>query len=274
MAATLSSSFGQIVLVPLKIVKSISWQLLTGLIFSVLLVACGGSSTGNSSTSSPSSGAGNGSTPGNTLTIYCNALKNRDYQTAYNQYSNEIKNQISEDYVARVASNVSNCSVSNVQQNGSSATGQITYTLANGGQPFTDNYTLMNEDGVWKISREASSGLVSTPTLQAFTSQTWKGQATSSSGDTFDMTLIIDTVTGDTFTGKLVTGVVDTPTYREDTIMNGKITGNRITFSTPTQVMSILDNYEATISNGQMTGSWTTQDQPPLTGTFTLQKAA
>lgn len=54
----------------------------------------------------------------------------------------------------------------------------------------------------------------------------------------------------------------------------GKISGNRITFSTPTQVMSILDNYQATISNGQMTGSWTTQDQPPLTGTFTLRKTA
>jgi hypothetical protein len=113
-----------------------------------------------------------------------------------------------------------------------------------------------------------------TPVPPTLSTGTWTGLAMSSSGDTFDMTLIIATINGDTFTGKLVTGVVNTPTYREDTIMNGKIAANRITFSTPTQVMSILDNYQATVSNGQMTGSWATQDQPPLTGKFTLHKTA
>jgi hypothetical protein len=110
-----------------------------------------------------------------------------------------------------------------------------------------------------------------TPISQAFTSGTWKGQATSDSGDTFDMMLQV-VVNRNTFTGAVTEGVVDTPTYREDTILNGKITGNSITFSTATQVEGILNNYKATVSNGQMNGSWATQDQPPLTGTFTLHK--
>jgi limonene-1,2-epoxide hydrolase len=96
------------------------------------------------------------STPTETLSTYCGALKNQDYQTAYDQLSSSQHNQQSE---AQFAANfngikVTECTVTNV--NDTAGTGTLTYTLSNGNttaQVVLD-YTLVKENNVWKINRE------------------------------------------------------------------------------------------------------------------------
>ncbi len=96
--------------------------------------------------------------PAITLTTYCHALKNKDYQIAYDQLSNSLRSQVSESTYEtnesqgdRSVGGISNCTVSNVNESNSSATGTITF-LAGNGQTGVDHYTLTNESGIWKIS--------------------------------------------------------------------------------------------------------------------------
>lgn len=96
--------------------------------------------------------------PAITLTTYCHALKNKNYQTAYDQLSNSLRSQLSEVVYEtnesqgdRSVGGISNCTVSNVNEGDSSATGTITF-LAGNGQTGIDHYTLTNESGIWKIS--------------------------------------------------------------------------------------------------------------------------
>jgi pSer/pThr/pTyr-binding forkhead associated (FHA) protein len=93
-----------------------------------------------------------------TLITYCSALKNQDYQTAYDQFSNLIKSQITEaDYESNESQGESNvggisrCTVSNMNENGTSATGAITFFAGNG-RSGVSHYTLTNEGGFWKIN--------------------------------------------------------------------------------------------------------------------------
>lgn len=96
------------------------------------------------------------STPTETLLTYCAALKNQDYQTAYDQLSSSQHNQQSE---AQFAANfnrikVTECTVTNV--NDTAGTGTLNYTLSNGNttaQVVLD-YTLVKENSVWKINSE------------------------------------------------------------------------------------------------------------------------
>ena len=96
------------------------------------------------------------STPTETLLTYCAALKNQDYQTAYDQLSSSQHNQQSE---AQFAANfnrikVTECTVTNV--NDTVGTGTLNYTLSNGNttaQVVLD-YTLVKENSVWKINSE------------------------------------------------------------------------------------------------------------------------
>jgi hypothetical protein len=97
------------------------------------------------------------STPTKTLQSYCDGLRNGDYQTAYNQLSNTIQGQVSESQfadsnrqAANAVSGISSCTVNNVNQTGSSATGQITFNTGTG-KSVTDNYNLINDNGAWKI---------------------------------------------------------------------------------------------------------------------------
>src|SRR5258706_2964772 len=67
--------------------------------------------------------AANASSPTKTLQAYCDAIKGRDYQTAYNQFSSNVQNQASESQFATLEDNsvkplggVSTCSVDNVIQ--------------------------------------------------------------------------------------------------------------------------------------------------------------
>ncbi len=93
------------------------------------------------------------STPTLTLNTYCTDLKAGDYQGAYNELSSAAQSQETE---AQFASNfgtnkVSNCTVNNV--NDTAGTGTISYTFANGVSLVAD-YTLVSENGTWKIKTE------------------------------------------------------------------------------------------------------------------------
>src|SRR5216684_3781489 len=93
------------------------------------------------------------STPILTLSTYCTDLKAGDYQGAYNELSSAAQSQETE---AQFASNfgttkITGCMVSNV--NDTAGTGTISYTFANGVSVVAD-YTLVNENGTWKINTE------------------------------------------------------------------------------------------------------------------------
>jgi hypothetical protein len=106
----------------------------------------------------------NSSTPTRTLQAYCDAIKSRDYQTAYSQLSSNVQNQVTEAQFASVEDGgiktlkgVNRCSVSNVSQSDTTATGTITYTFGNGTSgPLP--YALVKESNTWKISREGNGG--------------------------------------------------------------------------------------------------------------------
>lgn len=114
--------------------------------FVVLVSACGGSS----------------STPTQTLTDYCKALKNADYQAAFNQFSGGIKGITESQFAAlfKLYGQVTQCTPSNVKD--SAGTGSASITFANLGTIVYD-YTLVNENGSWKISSQSHH---STPTVE------------------------------------------------------------------------------------------------------------
>ncbi len=96
--------------------------------------------------------------PSVTLNTYCYALKNKDYHTAYDQFSSFIKNQVTETAYETNESQgessvggISKCTVSNVSESGTSASGTITFFAGNG-QSGDSHYMLTNESGFWKIS--------------------------------------------------------------------------------------------------------------------------
>ena len=96
--------------------------------------------------------------PAVTLNTYCYALTNKDYQIAYDQFSSFIKSQVAEpDYATNESQGessvggISKCTVSDVSESGTSATGTITFFAGNG-QSGASHYTLTNEGGFWKIS--------------------------------------------------------------------------------------------------------------------------
>jgi hypothetical protein len=104
----------------------------------------------------------NRSTPTKTLTDYCNDLKNKDYASAYNELSTSIKNQLTESQFASLEDNsvrplggVSSCSVENVNDDGSTGTGTISYNFGNG-RSGPIPYRLTNENGTWKITHEGN----------------------------------------------------------------------------------------------------------------------
>jgi len=93
------------------------------------------------------------STPTLTLATFCNSLKTRDYQTAYNELSSAAQSQETEaQFAANYSSgHLTDCMVSNV--NDTAGTGTISYTASNGVSVVAD-YTLVNENGTWKIKTE------------------------------------------------------------------------------------------------------------------------
>jgi hypothetical protein len=104
----------------------------------------------------------NRSTPTKTLQTFCSALKSSppDYQTAYNQYSTRQRARESEQTFASglqqlfsnpISGGLKDCTVSNVQQNGSNATGNVAFTFNNVSRTFVFNFSLIDESDGWKI---------------------------------------------------------------------------------------------------------------------------
>lgn len=104
----------------------------------------------------------NRSTPTKTLQTFCSALKSSppDYQTAYNQYSTRQRARESEQAFASglqqsfsnpILGGLKDCTVSNVQQNGSNATGNVTFTFNNVSRTLVFNFSLIDESDGWKI---------------------------------------------------------------------------------------------------------------------------
>lgn len=122
----------------------------------LLLAVAGGKSTPNTTSTQASS-----STPAQILSQYCNALKQIDYQTAYNQLSSGQHHQQTEAQFANHFNflRVTDCAVSNVDD--TAGTGTMSYTFSNGTQVVADE-KLIKENGVWKIDNEQ---VRSTPTL-------------------------------------------------------------------------------------------------------------
>ena len=104
----------------------------------------------------------NRSTPTRTLQNFCTALKASppDYQTAYNQFSARYRARESEQAFATglqqslnnpILGGLKDCMVSNVQENGSTATGGVTFSFNRVSQTLAFNFNLVNESDGWKI---------------------------------------------------------------------------------------------------------------------------
>ena len=97
------------------------------------------------------------STPTQTLQAYCDGIKAHDAHAAYQQLASSVKRGESEDqFKANLGSglyHITGCTVSNVNENGSTATGTIMYT-ADTGQTLTVDYTVYKENGTWKLTSE------------------------------------------------------------------------------------------------------------------------
>lgn len=91
----------------------------------------------------------NSSTPTKTLDTFCNALKTRDYQTAYNQLSTFRKTKISESDFANLFTPANSCTYSTPSESGSSATTTLTFFTNSGSVDGPTN--MVQENGVWKI---------------------------------------------------------------------------------------------------------------------------
>jgi hypothetical protein len=93
------------------------------------------------------------STPTLTLSEYCYNIEHKNYQAAYNLVATDVQAQESESTFASNygSANISSCSVSNI--NDTAGTGTITYTFTSGGTAIAD-YTMVNENGTWKVKSE------------------------------------------------------------------------------------------------------------------------
>lgn len=91
------------------------------------------------------------SAPVLTLANFCYALETGDYQTAYNQLSSSEQSGITEPQLAAALSSnsVTKCTVSNI--NDAAGTGTVSYTF-NRGNTSVIAYTLINDNGIWKIN--------------------------------------------------------------------------------------------------------------------------
>lgn len=100
-----------------------------------------------------------GSTPEKTLTAYCDALKKNDFQTAYGLLSSNVQSKETEAQYTTImqktlmlTGTIQTCTVSNVQESGSNATGTITLIFANlPNRPIPSNLGLIKEGSSWKI---------------------------------------------------------------------------------------------------------------------------
>lgn len=106
------------------------------------------------------------STPEKTLQAYCDALKNSDAQGAYNLLSTNAQSKTNlTDFTkafqllkSPLIGGIKTCTFTNVQQNGSNATADVTVTTGNPAIPIKPNKAfLVNENGTWKIDSSPQS---------------------------------------------------------------------------------------------------------------------
>jgi hypothetical protein len=96
------------------------------------------------------------STPQKTLTAYCDGWKTGNAQEIYNQLdaAEQAKGTVAEIQQTlnslKLLGGVTSCTVSNVQQTGSTATGVVTLVVGNG-KSASETDTLIQENGTWKI---------------------------------------------------------------------------------------------------------------------------
>ena len=106
------------------------------------------------------------STPEKTLSAVCNAYTSGDAQGLFNQLSARAQSQTS---VAKISqglqaakqppiNGIKTCTFNNVQENGSTATADMTFTFGNAAlnslvKPF--KFQLVNENGTWKLDSAA-----------------------------------------------------------------------------------------------------------------------
>lgn len=104
--------------------------------------------------------------PSSTLNAYCNALKNQNYQAAYQQLDTSSQRKFSlSDFTRYVSDNngagrVIGCVVSDVNATDSRGSGTINYTYTSGGTRSI-GYTLSSGGNSWRIA----SVVVSTPDM-------------------------------------------------------------------------------------------------------------
>lgn len=108
----------------------------------------------------------NGSTPQKTLNAYCDGLMKGNAQEIHDQLDSAQQakpdNSVSNIQKGLTAlkdpliGGIKNCTVSNVQVNGSTATGVVTITLGVG-KPTSETDTLIKENGTWKLDSSKST---------------------------------------------------------------------------------------------------------------------
>jgi hypothetical protein len=97
------------------------------------------------------------STPQKTLTAYCDGWKTSNAQEIYNQLDASQQTRVSVSEVQRVLDSirqtggVSDCTVSGVQENGSTATGIVTLSAGSGRSASETDTLIRQNDGTWKI---------------------------------------------------------------------------------------------------------------------------
>jgi hypothetical protein len=100
----------------------------------------------------------NRSTPTKTLQTACNASKSEDFETAYEQFSNAFKSKVGNEreFASRQRQffnsrgGLFDCTVTNVNQDSSLASATVILKYGDGSM-LTDDITLIEENGVWKI---------------------------------------------------------------------------------------------------------------------------
>ena len=105
--------------------------------------------------------------PISTLQQFCDGYKNQDSQAVYNTLSMQYQQKLSLSTIQKTLDSMKgmkvDCTVNNVQQNGSTATGIITIKVPPAAAqsiniPATRQFkaTLVQENGQWKISNLGS----------------------------------------------------------------------------------------------------------------------
>ncbi len=123
---------------------------LIGLIIVILIIAGAANSSQNNSPS----------TPDKTLSSYCDALNNNDYQAAYNQLSSTVKAKETEvQFASKLQQSfdheggLSVCTVGSTQEQGTTATGTLTYAFTQG-PSVMHTEQLIKENDTWKINSQ------------------------------------------------------------------------------------------------------------------------